>query len=82
MKYSKDDDFYIECKEDGIYFCSLNEAMDESLEYYLQPFTKANTESSESFGLGLYIIDALLKKHNFALEYDYKNGYNCFIIKP
>ena len=82
MKYSKDNDFYIECKEDGIYVCSLNEPMDETLEFYLQPFTKANTESSESFGLGLYIVDALLKKHNFSLEYEYINGYNCFIIKP
>lgn len=81
IKYSKDNDFYIECKDDGIYFCSLNEPMDESLEYYLQPFTTSNTESTESFGLGLYIVDALLKKHNFTLNYEYHDGYNCFIIK-
>jgi two-component system OmpR family sensor kinase len=82
IKYSKDNNFYIECKEDGIYFCSSAEPMDETLEYYLQPFTKVNENSPESFGLGLYIINALLKKHNFTLEYNYKDGYNCFIIKP
>ena len=82
IKYSQDNNFYIECKEDGIYFCSFAEPMDETLEYYLQPFTKANAKSAESFGLGLYIVDALLKKHNFTLEYNYIDGYNCFIIKP
>ena len=55
--------------------------MEESLEYYLQPFTKSTTQTAQSFGLGLYIVDALLKKHNFSLEYKYIDGYNCFIIK-
>ena len=53
----------------------------EPLEYYLEPFTKTNINSSESFGLGLYIVDAILKKHQYTLSYKYVNGYNCFIIE-
>lgn len=80
LKYSKGNDFYIKSDENSIHFCSLGEEMDETLEYYLQPFTKGEMKSSESFGLGLYIVDAILKKHDYTLSYKYKNGYNCFTI--
>ncbi|MFT7005320.1 MAG: two-component system OmpR family sensor kinase [Sulfurimonas sp.] len=80
LKYSKENDFYIEYKEDAIYFYSFGTKMDQDLEYYIQAFTKGDVKSSESFGLGLYIVDAILKKHNYNLLYTYDNGYNCFII--
>lgn len=81
LKYSQDGDFYIECLEHSILFCSLGNKMDESLEHYIQPFTKGEIKASESFGLGLYIVDAILKKHNYIFSYKYENGYNCFKIE-
>lgn len=80
LKYSQDNNFYIECNVDGIYFYSLGPQMDEELEYYIQPFKKGEVKTAESFGLGLYIVDAILKQHNYTLSYNYENGYNCFII--
>ncbi|EDZ61419.1 two-component sensor histidine kinase [Sulfurimonas gotlandica GD1] len=81
LKYSQDNDFYIECEEHGIHFCSRGDKMDEELDYYVQPFTKGEMKASESFGLGLYIVDAILRKHNYTLSYKYENGYNCFTIE-
>lgn len=81
IKYSDENDFYIECDGKNLLFFSRGEKLDEPLEYYLQPFTKTNiNSSSESFGLGLYIVDSILKKHKYSLSYKYTNGYNCFII--
>ena len=81
LKYSVDADFYIECQEHGIHFCSRGDKMDESLEHYIQPFTKGEMKASESFGLGLYIVDAILKKHSYTLSYRYEDGYNCFYYR-
>lgn len=80
LKYSIENNFYISSQENKILFCSHGVKMEESLEHYIQPFTKTSVKTSQSFGLGLYIVDALLKTHNFSLSYNYKDGYNCFII--
>ncbi len=80
LKYAQDDDFYIECSENQIHFISRGEIIDQPLEYYLQPFTKSSDNASESFGLGLYIVDAILKKHKFSLLYKNIDGYNYFTI--
>ncbi|UPT76939.1 ArsS family sensor histidine kinase [Sulfurovum sp. XGS-02] len=80
LKYAKENDFYIECNANGIGFYSLGAKIDEKLEYYIQPFTKGEVKSSESFGLGLYIVYEILKEHGYTLSYRYENGYNCFMI--
>ncbi|MFT5661445.1 MAG: two-component system OmpR family sensor kinase [Sulfurimonas sp.] len=80
LKYSQENEFCIEIEDNQIHFISKGEKMDESLEYYLQPFTKSDTKSAQSFGLGLYIVDAILKKHHFSFSYQHTSGYNFFTI--
>ncbi len=80
LKYSQNNDCYIECKDNKIHFISKGEKMDKTLEYYLRAFTKSEDKSSESFGLGLYIVDTILKKHNLCLSYEHSNTYNYFTI--
>ena len=80
LKYSQDKDFYIDCDENQIHFISKGKPIEEPLEYYLQPFTKSNEKLFQSFGLGLYIVDAILKKHKFHLSHSYQSGYNFFTI--
>jgi len=74
LKYSNKKDFYIECDDGKLLFYSHGDELDEPLEYYLEPFTKTNIKSSESFGLGLYIVDEILKKHKYTFSYKYVNG--------
>ena len=80
LKYSQENDFHIECDDKKIHFISKGKEIDEPLEYYLQPFTKGSEKASQSFGLGLYIVNAILKKHNFFLSYKHLEAYNYFTI--
>lgn len=80
LKYAQDDDFHIECSNDKIHFISRGQMINKPLEYYLQPFTKSKNKPLESFGLGLYIVDTILKKHHFSLSYKHKDNYNYFTI--
>ena len=80
IKYSDDNDIYIECDNTQINFITKGEEIEEPLQYYLEAFTKSEKKASQSFGLGLYIVHAILEKHNFTLTYSHINGYNFFTI--
>jgi two-component system OmpR family sensor kinase len=80
IKYSKDGTVLIEQNGEEIAFCSKGEVLQYPLEYYTQPFTKCDTNISDSFGLGLYIVEYILTKHGFSLSYRHKDGVNCFIV--
>jgi two-component system, OmpR family, sensor kinase len=45
-----------------------------------KPFNRSFESSASGLGLGLYISNAILTKHNFLLRYRYIEGYNNFII--
>lgn len=80
IKYSGDSNIYVEFADENINFCSKGDMLKEPLDYYTQPFTKSDSNVSDSFGLGLYIVNYILNKHGYSLSYEYKNGINCFII--
>jgi two-component system OmpR family sensor kinase len=61
-------------------FCSRGDKLQYHLEYYTQPFTKCDANVSESFGLGLYIVNYILDKHEYTLSYSYKDGINYFTV--
>jgi len=78
IKYSSDNHVKILIKEGELIFHSKGEALTEPLDYYLEAFV--GEKKKNSFGLGLYIVNAILQRHNMKLEYDYKNGENIFKI--
>ncbi len=81
MKYSPDKHISIATHEGEIWFESRGERLKHPLSYYVQPFTK-DEHSKDSFGLGLYLVDAILHAHNMALAYEYLDGMNRFIFEP
>ncbi len=81
MKYSSDKHINILTHEGEIWFESRGERLKHPLTYYVQPFTKDET-AIESFGLGLYLVDAILHAHDMVLAYEYLNGVNRFIFEP
>ncbi len=81
MKYSDDGRVEIVYRNDELCFESLGACIKYPLRYYIEPFTKENP-SKNSFGLGLYLVDSILKAHGEVLahEYDEHHKKNIFIF--
>jgi two-component system OmpR family sensor kinase len=79
IKYSTDSHVTISIKKGELAFESKGECISHPLKYYIEPFTKDNP-SKNSFGLGLYLVDSILKVHNQVLAHEYENGVNRFIF--
>ncbi len=79
IKYSPDAHMNILMLNDELCFESKGECIAHPLEYYIEPFTKDNP-SKNSFGLGLYLVDSILKAHGQVLAHEYDNGTNRFIF--
>jgi len=79
MKYSTDEHINIVMLNNELCFESKGERLKYSLKYYIEPFTKENP-SKNSFGLGLYLVDSILKAHDEVLAYEYEDGVNRFIF--
>ncbi len=80
LKYSTNNKVLIECDSDEISFISLGEPLSEPLDHYIKPFIQG-ANRQKGFGLGLYIVDNILKAHGFDLAYCYENGKNIFSFK-
>lgn len=79
MKYSPDKHINILMINNELCFESKGECLAHPLQYYIEPFTKENP-SKNSFGLGLYLVDSILKAHDKVLAHEYHNGVNRFIF--
>ncbi|MBU0631488.1 HAMP domain-containing histidine kinase [bacterium] len=79
MKYSPDKHIKIIVKDGELCFESNGEKLKYSLSFYIEPFSK-ESPSKNSFGLGLYLVDSILKAHKQVLAYEYENGVNRFIF--
>ncbi|MCI6564458.1 MAG: ArsS family sensor histidine kinase [Campylobacter sp.] len=79
IKYASDHKVLVEINSSDICFITSGEPLKNELSYYIQPFTK-DGNAKNSFGLGLYIVENILKAHNFMLEYEHENGKNIFKV--
>lgn len=79
MKYSSDKHINILMLNGELCFESKGECLSQPLSYYIEPFTKDNP-SKNSFGLGLYLVDSILKAHGQVLAHEYEDGVNRFIF--
>ena len=77
LKYSPNKHVNIIISDKNIKFISEGDRLSKDLNHYIEPFTKGDN-AQKSFGLGLYIVDNILKAHKLNLAYDYKNGLNIF----
>jgi two-component system OmpR family sensor kinase len=79
MKYSPDAHVNICIINGELCFESKGECLAHPLHFYIEPFTKENP-SKNSFGLGLYLVDSILKAHKQVLAHEYHDGVNRFIF--
>lgn len=83
IKYSSDNKVTITLKNKIIYFSNKGEPLQRDIGELMQAFvtTSQKTNSNEqSLGLGLYIVESILKMHNLRLNYKYEDGYHFFYI--
>jgi two-component system OmpR family sensor kinase len=78
IKYSVDHKVSVVIEKGKLSFLSKGEPLEKPLDYYLEAFT--GDKRKNSFGLGLYIVNAILEKHQMSLSYEHENTYNKFII--
>ncbi len=81
IKYSDDRKVTIKTNnQDEIIFENNGEGLKYPLEKYFEPFFANESKSKNSFGLGLYIVNSILKANNCILKYEYKDEINIFKI--
>ncbi len=78
LKYSLDKNVKVIVYNDKIEIINRSTPLKKEFSYYLEPFTKEKQKSG--FGLGLYLVNNILKLHNFRLAYTHKEKSNIFTI--
>lgn len=81
IKYSPTKTMSIRMEDDIIVFSNYGEALTKPLSYYVEAFTKDHP-TKDSFGLGLYIVNAILIEHGYCLAYERREDENCFLFIP
>ena len=82
VKYSPNKKVTIKTDENSsIIFENEGRKLIHPLESYYEPFFANEDKSKEGFGLGLYIVNSILRANDFKLEYKYEDNKNIFIIK-
>lgn len=80
LKYGKSK---VSIEVDKNYLAVKNEGkmLEKNLSYYIKPFNRKYETSSQSLGLGLYIVENILRVHHLKIEYKHQNNQNIFYIR-
>ena len=82
VKFSPDHKAIIRATPKKIEVLSKGEPLKHPLSYYTEPFSQEE-KKNDGFGLGLYIVNAILNIHGAKLDYRHEDGKNIFeIILP
>ncbi len=79
IKFSSDNKVLIKANPTKIEILSQSEALKESLEYYIEPFSQGE-KKAQGYGLGLYIVKSILDIHDYKFEYYHDGKYSIFVI--
>jgi two-component system OmpR family sensor kinase len=79
FKYGKENYVRLQTNNGNIEILSKGDRLEYDLSYYTEPFSQAEKRSA-GFGLGLYIVNNIIKKLGYKLGYEYRDGYNVFVI--
>lgn len=77
IKYSTDKFVEIYIVENALEFHTKGQNLEQNLNYYIEPFSKGSN-AKHSFGLGLYIVDSIIKSHGLEFCHRYEDDKNIF----
>ncbi len=82
IKYSSDKFIEIKLENNKLFFITKGEPLKDDFSKYIEPFFKGelNEINQKGFGLGLYIVNEIIKLHSFKFEYFNENSKNYFVI--
>ncbi len=80
MKYAKSYPISIRTSHNKIEVENIGEKLANDLIYYTKPFTR-DPNQQVGHGLGLNIVNKIIKMHNFKLDYIHKDSSNIFSIQ-
>jgi len=80
LKYSNDNKITIEYEDNSLLFISKGDKLPKKLQEYFQPFHNDTTSKNHGMGLGLYLVNEVMKLHGFKFTYERKDGLNIFKI--
>ncbi|MBR7117746.1 MAG: HAMP domain-containing histidine kinase [Helicobacteraceae bacterium] len=80
IKYSDDGVANIELSEKGIMFCNKGKKLQNDILYYFEPFYRGEITKS-GYGLGLSIVNEIIKLHKMSIEYSYSGDMHIFYIR-
>jgi two-component system OmpR family sensor kinase len=82
IKYGKDNVVKIVLKKNILSFYNNGNPLEKPISEYRQAFSSSTSRDKlgGGLGLGLYIVDNILKMHDLKLDYEYKNRQHRFFI--
>jgi len=80
IKYADDNVVHIRASEHKIYIENRAKALPMDIEEYYKPFVSGKNKTEKGLGLGLYIVQNIVKLNGFELGYSYENGLHRFAI--
>lgn len=80
MKHSSNHCVHVRVEQQKVYIENIGEVLKMSIEEYFQPFVSGSKALGSGLGLGLYIVENIVKLHGFDLVYQYVEGKHQFSI--
>lgn len=80
LKHSPKQQIHVRADEKKIVIKNQGEPLAMSIEEYFQPFVSGSKTHGSGLGLGLYIVQNIVKLHGFEVSYLYIDGMHQFSI--
>jgi len=82
FKYKSAKPIYINFKNNRLSIKNRGIPFKEEISKYLNAYERDLTQHSlEGMGLGLYIVDGIVSRHEYQLLYEFSDGMHCFSIE-
>ena len=81
FKYAEDKPIVILFENNCLTLCNRGLEFNADVEKYFKAYERDLSQHSlEGMGLGLYIVNEIVKRHGYKLEYEFKEKNHCFSI--
>lgn len=80
LKYKTKGNVCIEINDKKLSVINFGKKLNNNIAFYKKAFNQDKENLQKGYGIGLSIVDKVLKKHKFKFEYEYKEEKNIFSI--